>query len=367
MYKKRHLSNMFFFFALNRFSKMSLMNLLRSGMFMSLVQCIILVMLGSNITKYIVLFAIFSSFVNALYYYPHPLIISKITNQENKNKYCTWDGLLKDAIGIVFPSVFGIMISAKSYNYVFIFLFIVTLLAFLLSFTIKDVKLTCSKVNLRKLYNSLKVHNSLKTVKLMTLRSFFRGLSSFGVLGTLITLLTYLTVQTESSLGNIKGFITLVGVITLYIVNNKISRKKRNKMYVPMAVLQAILTFILTMSIIYLNGNTLILGFSLSFIIIFLYNLINGMINPIFEVANETIYYENINSKIIDKELDSSYTYYFEVAINIPRILGYVILYIVSLFGFTITNICILIFILSLMYIAFAITLRKLSDKNSYN
>lgn len=361
------LSNMFLFFALNRFSKMSLMNLLRSGMFMSLVQCIILVMLGSNITKYIVLFAIFSSFVNALYYYPHPLIISKITNQENKNKYCTWDELLKDAIGIVFPSVFGIMISAKSYNYVFIFLFIVTLLAFLLSFTIKDVKLTCSKVNLRKLYNSLKEHNSLKTVKLMTLRSFFRGLSSFGVLGTLITLLTYLTVQTESSLGNIKGFITLVGVITLYIVNNKISRKKRNKMYVPMAVLQAILTFILTMSIIYLNGNTLILGFSLSFIIIFLYNLINGMINTIFEVANETIYYENINSKVIDKDLDSSYTYYFEVAINIPRILGYVILYIVSLFGFTITNICILIFILSLMYIAFAITLRKLSDKNSYN
>lgn len=356
------LSNMFFFYALNRIKKINLMNILRSGMFMTLIQCIILVMLGANITKYIIPFAIFSSFVNALYYYPQPLIISNVTNINNKGKFCTWQELSRNIVGIIFPSVFGIMISAKSYNYVFIFLFVVTLIAFIISFTIKDVKLTCNRINLKKLYNSLKEHNSLKKIQLMTVRSFFRGLSSFGVLSTLITLLTYLTIKTESGLGNITGLITFIGVITLYLVNNKIPRKERKKLFIPMAIVQAVITLILTISIIKIDNDLMLLGVSVSLIIVFLYNLLNGIVNPIFEVANETIYYENIDSKVMDKELDSSYTYWFEVAINIPRILGYVVLYIVSLFGFNVINICILIFVLSLMYIAFAITLKELSQ-----
>ena len=213
-----------------------------------------------------------------------------------------------------------------------------------------------------ELYNSLKEHNSLKKIQLMTVRSFFRGLSSFGVLSTLITLLTYLTIKTESGLGNITGLITFIGVITLYLVNNKIPRKERKKLFIPMAIVQAVITLILTISIIKIDNDLMLLGVSVSLIIVFLYNLLNGIVNPIFEVANETIYYENIDSKVMDKELDSSYTYWFEVAINIPRIIGYIVLYIVSLFGFNVINICILIFVLSLMYIAFAITLKELSQ-----
>ena len=122
------------------------------------------------------------------------------------------------------------------------------------------------------------------------------------------------------------------------------------------------LTGILTLSIIKIPLDSMFFGVSTSLIIVLLYNLLNGIVNPIFEVANETIYYENINPNIIDKSLDSSYTYYFEVMINIPRIIGYIILYLVSLIGFNVTNICILILILSFMYIAFAVTLRKLNE-----
>ena len=355
------LSNIFFFYILNRITKTNLMNILRCGMLMTLIQCIVLITLGPNITMYIVPFAIFSSFVNALYNYPQPLIVSKVTNNYNKNKYCTWQRILRDIIGIVFPSIFGIMISIKSYNYVFIFLFIVTLFAFILSFTIKNVKLTCSKINLRKLYNSLKKHNSLKTIKLMTIRSFFRSLSSFGVLSTAIILLTYLTVKTERDLGNINALITLIGVVSLYLVNNKIPRTKRKNIFIPMSIIQAVITLVLTVSIIKIDNSSTLLGINISLIIVLIYNLLKGIVTPIFEVANETIYYENIDNKVIDTELDSSYTYYFEVVTNIPRIIGYIILYIVSLFGFNITNLCILILALSIMYIAYAITLKILS------
>lgn len=354
--------NMIFFNLINKFRKVTLLNILRTGIFFSLIECAILILLGENISKYIIPFAMFTSFVNALYYYPQPLITSALTNKDNKNKYCAWDRIINDIIGVVFPVVFGFIISAKSYTYVFIFLFVVSFIAFLYSFSIKAQNINCERINLRKLFESLKEHNSLKVIKLMSIRSFFRGLSSFGVLSTLITLLTFLTLKTESSLGNVTGIITLIGVITLYLFSNKITREKQRKWYIPMAVVQMMLTGILTLSIIKIPLDSMFFGVSTSLIIVLLYNLLNGIVNPIFEVANETIYYENINPNIIDKSLDSSYTYYFEVMINIARIIGYIILYLVSLIGFNVTNICILILILSFMYIAFAVTLRKLNE-----
>lgn len=356
--------NMVFFNLINKYRKVSLFNILRIGIFFSLIECLLLILLGSNISKYIIPFAMFTSFVNALYFYPQPLITSALTNINNKNKYCTWDRIINDGIGVLFPSIFGFIITKSSYTYVFIFLAIVSLMAFIYSFTIKNQNVNCERINLKKMFESLKKKNSLRVIKLMTIRSFFRGLSSFGVLSTLLSLLTYLTLKTESSLGNLTGIITIVGIITLYLFNKKIPRNKQKQFYIPMSIIQMILTLFLTISYIKFNSNSIVLGVSLGLIIVVLYNLLNGIINPIFEVANETIYYENINPSIIDKSLSSSYTYYFEVAINIPRIIGYILLYLMSLIGFNIVNICILIFILSTMYVWFAITLRKLNSIN---
>lgn len=356
--------NMVFFNLINKYRKVSLFNILRIGIFFSLIECLLLILLGSNISKYIIPFAMFTSFVNALYFYPQPLITSALTNINNKNKYCTWDRIINDGIGVLFPSIFGFIITKSSYTYVFIFLAIVSLMAFIYSFTIKNQNVNCERINLKKMFESLKKKNSLRVIKLMTIRSFFRGLSSFGVLSTLLSLLTYLTLKTESSLGNLTGIITIVGIITLYLFNKKIPRNKQKQFYIPMSIIQMILTLFLTISYIKFNSNSIVLGVSLGLLIVVLYNLLNGIINPIFEVANETIYYENINPSIIDKSLSSSYTYYFEVAINIPRIIGYILLYLMSLIGFNIVNICILIFILSTMYVWFAITLRKLNSIN---
>lgn len=354
--------NMVFFNWVNKFRKVSLMNILRIGIFFSLLECLILLILGASISKYIIPFAMFTSFVNALYYYPQPLITNALTNKDNKNKYCAYDRIINDSIGVFFPIIFGFIISVKSYSYIFMILSIISFIAFLYSFTIKTKNINCERINLKKMFESLKKNNSLQIIKLMSIRSFFRGLSSFGVLSTLMTLLAFLTLKTESKLGNLTGIITLIGIVVLYLFNNKISREKQRKYYIPMAVAQMIITCVLTISIILIPSSSLIFGISTSLIIVLLYNLVNGLINPIFEVANETIYYENINPSVVDPSLNSSYTYYFEVMINIPRIIGYIILYLVSLIGFNVINICILIFILSFMYIAFAVTLKKLNE-----
>ena len=212
------------------------------------------------------------------------------------------------------------------------------------------------------MFKSLEKHNSMRVIKLMSIRTLFRGLSSFGVLSTLMTLLAFITLKTESKLGNLTGIITFIGIISLYLFSKKIPRKKQIKYYIPLSIIHAIITFILTISIILIPNNNLVFGISINLIVVLLYNLLNGIINPIFEVANETVYYENISSEIIDSSLNSSYTYYFEILINLSRIIGYIALYLVSLIGFNVINICIMILVLSLMYIAFAVTLNKLNS-----
>lgn len=354
------LSNMLFFYLVNKIQKRNLMQLLRIGMFLTLLQCLILLVTGEKITNYIILFSIFSSIANAFYYYPHPLIVKILNKQSNFQKYCTYDRVSKDIIGILFPTIFGVMISAKSYSIVFLLLFAVTLFAFVLSFKLVDVEFAHQPIDLHKLYKKLKENNKLDIINLMAKRSFFRGLSSFGVLSTLITLLTYLTVKTEASVGWISSLITLIGAIIVFVVNKYFSRKMLANTFIPLAIIQAFIVILLTFSMIYIDLNKLVLGITIGYLIILVYNIVNGIVNPIFEVANETVYYENMNTDFIDSKLHSSYTYLFEVAINIPRILGYVILLIVSSFGFTINNISILICALSMMYIAFAYTLRKL-------
>ena len=270
--------NMVFFNLINKYRKVSLFNILRIGIFFSLIECLLLILLGSDISKYIIPFAMFTSFVNALYFYPQPLITSALTNINNKNKYCTWDRIINDGIGVLFPSIFGFIITKSSYTYVFIFLAIVSLMAFIYSFTIKNQNVNCERINLKKMFESLKKKNSLRVIKLMTIRSFFRGLSSFGVLSTLLSLLTYLTLKTESSLGNLTGIITIVGIITLYLFNKKIPRNKQKQFYIPMSIIQMILTLFLTISYIKFNSNSIVLGVSLGLIIVVLYNLLNGKI-----------------------------------------------------------------------------------------
>ncbi len=356
------LSNMLFFYLVNKIQKRNLMQLLRIGMFLTLVQCLILLITGETITKYIIPFAIFSSIANAFYYYPHPLIVKILNKQSNFQKYCTYDRVSKDIIGILFPTIFGVMISAKSYSLVFLLLLAVTFISFILSFKLANVEFAHQPIDLHKLYKNLKTNQKLNVIRLMSKRSFFRGLSSFGVLSTLITILTYLTVKTEASVGWISSLITIIGAITVFLVNKYFSRKMLANTFIPLAIVQAFIVIGLTFSMIYLDLNKVIIGMTLGYLIILVYNIVNGIVNPIFEVANETVYYENMNTDIIDTKLHSSYTYFFEVAINIPRILGYVILLIVSSFGFTVNNISILICALSMMYIAFAYTLRKLES-----
>lgn len=351
----------------NKLQKVNLVSMFRVGIFFNLMQCIILLIVGDQISNYIIPFAIFASIGNAFYYYPEQILIKRVNKEGNFQNYITKDQILKYSINIILPIILGYCISKNSYELAFIVLIVLISISFVFSLFIKGFDLKHGKINLKKFFENINNNGNKKLMTLLSFRTLFRGLSSFGVLSTLITIITFLVVSTELSLGSISSFITVISILVIYCINKYVKREKLSKVFIPMSIVQSIVVIILTFSMMYLNINNLLhigpLTISTGFLLVLLYNVINGISNPIFETSNSVVYYECMCKQNINIEDEPSYIFWFEIMINISRSFGYLVLIFVSKIGFNLNIIAILIVVFTLMYIAFAYTLNKITRK----
>ena len=351
----------------NKLQKVNLVSMFRVGIFFNLMQCIILLIVGDQISNYIIPFAIFASIGNAFYYYPEQILIKRVNKEGNFQNYITKDQILKYSINIILPIILGYCISKNSYELAFIVLIVLISISFVFSLFIKGFDLKHGKINLKKFFENINNNGNKKLMTLLSFRTLFRGLSSFGVLSTLITIITFLVVSTELSLGSISSFITVISILVIYCINKYVKRENLSKVFIPMSIVQSIVVIILTFSMMYLNINNLLhigpLTISTGFLLVLLYNVINGISNPIFETSNSVVYYECMCKQNINIEDEPSYIFWFEIMINISRSFGYLVLIFVSRIGFNLNIIAILIVVFTLMYIAFAYTLNKITRK----
>lgn len=351
----------------NKLQKVNLVSMFRVGIFLNLMQCIILLIVGDQISNYIIPFAIFASIGNAFYYYPEQILIKRVNKEGNFQNYITKDQILKYSINIILPIILGYCISKNSYELAFIVLIVLISISFVFSLFIKGFDLKHGKINLKKFFENINNNGNKKLMTLLSFRTLFRGLSSFGVLSTLITIITFFVVSTELSLGSISSFITVISILVIYCINKYVKRENLSKVFIPMSIVQSIVVIILTFSMMYLNINNLLhigpLTISTGFLLVLLYNVINGISNPIFETSNSVVYYECMCKQNINIEDEPSYIFWFEIMINISRSFGYLVLIFVSKIGFNLNIIVILIVVFTLMYIAFAYTLNKITRK----
>ena len=348
----------------NRLQKTNLIRMFRIGIILNLMQCVILLLAGEQIANYIVPFALFSSIGNAFYYYPEQIIIKRINHEKDFQNYITKDQILKYTVNIIIPILLGYCISKNSYELAFVILILLIFISFIFSLFMKGFDLKHEKINLKKFFTNVKNNDNQKLVKLLSLRTVFRGLSSFSVLSTLITMLTFIVVSTELSLGSISSFITIISILAIYLTNKFVKKEHLTKAFIPMAIIQSIIIVILTVGMIYFDTENLLhigsITISMAFFLVLLYNIVNGIINPIFETSNSIIYYECMCKQNIDIKDEPTYIFWFEIMINISRSLGYLILIFVSNIGFNLNIIAYLIVIFTLMYIVFAYIMRKI-------
>lgn len=354
-------------YLVNKLQKINLIVMFRIGIFLNLLQCINLLVAQENIANYIIPFALFASIGNAFYYYPEQILIKRVNKNNDFQNYITKDQIIKYTISIILPIVLGYSISKNSYSLALIILIILIAISFIFSLYIKNIEIKHEKINLKRFLQNIEKNNHQELMKLLSIRSIFRGLSSFGVLSSLITILTYLVVKEELRLGSISSFITIISIAVIYLLNKTAKKKNISKIFIPISIIQSIMIIILTYCVLHFNLNHTInigtISLSIGFLLILLYNIINGISNPIFETSNTIVYYECIDKQDIDSMEHSSYVFWFEIMINISRSIGYVVLIIASKIGFNLNVISILIVLFTLFYIGFAYILQKIKHE----
>lgn len=351
------------FYVINRYIKTDILKLFRIGIFFNFLKCVSLLILGHTVKDYIIPYAVFFGLSNAFYFMPQQLLIKRVNSTQSMKKYLTTSKIINDSIGIVFPIIFGAIISEGSYQIVFIFLSICSLVSLAMSFYIKNVSTSHYKINLKRLYANLKKNREIELFKQLTLRSVFRSLSSFGVISTIITILTFYVLGSELSLGALKSVVAIMALVVVYIVNQKLPRRTLAKVFVPIAIIQSIIIVVLTCAMMYLKVDSIVAyGLSVGTLLICLYNIVNGFSDPIFELANEMVFYECMCKQDIDEADEVSYVFWFEIITAFSRSLGYFVLFLVSLSGFNFNFICILVVVISFIYILFAYSLRRINS-----
>lgn len=356
-----------FIYIINKFLRTDLLKSFRFGLFLNLLQCLCLVIAKERISEYIIHFAVLNSIANAFYCFPQQILIKRVNKYNNFKKYFSFNDILEKIINLVFPIIFGYMITMGSYTLVFLLLSIVTFISFIISFYIKIEDTEQDEINLKYFFAKIKEDKKQKPMMYMSIRSALRSLSSFGVIKTLIVILTYLTVNSELSLGGINSFTTIISIITIYVINRYINRKDLSKIFIPVAIMQSIVIIFLATSLSTINANQSLAIFSTSinimFLLILIYNIVNAISNPVFELANKIIYFEFMDKQNIDVKDEANYIFYFEIIGHIFRSIGYIILIIASKVGVTASKVTWLIIFLSLMYIGVAYVLRTIDMK----
>lgn len=229
------LSYLVAFYVVNRFWKLDLLKVFRIGIFLNFLKCIILLLAGYAIKDYILLFALFFGISNIFYFMPQQLLIKRVNSTRSMKKYLTTSKIVNDAIAIIFPLIFGAIISEGSYQIVFIFLSICSLLSFILSFYVKETSAKYHKINLKRLFKNIRKNKETEIFKLLTLRGIFRSLSSFGVISTIITILTFYVLGSELSLGVLKSLIAIIALGVIYVINKKMPRRVLAKIFLPIS------------------------------------------------------------------------------------------------------------------------------------
>ena len=171
------------------------------------------------------------------------------------------------------------------------------------------------------------------------------------MLETLITILIIITFKTTLSLGILTTVFAFCSILSVYLFQYKF---KSNKAYIKFSGVAMIISLLLLL-------------FNINEMTIIIYNLCNSVFLVLLRNEAETKSYDIVNS---DKKVINDYIVEhqvtWQIVLNIARIIGYVVLFVVSLFN-DINIFKILLVIVTLIIIVYSKYILDLKNGESDN
>lgn len=320
----------------------SQLGIFRSGIVLYCVYILIVALLKEKIITYYALLGFFYGIVQGLFWVAGHTLINEYTSNV-ENSFISIKSILSKTLKIFFPLIFGVSIELTSFSYIARIVLILSLIQFSFSLLIKDKeKINKKEYNLNEFIKYIKDNKKFKSVYKL---SMCDGIVHY-LLETLITILIVMTFKTTISLGVLTTIFSICSMFSVYIFQYKFKSNKR--ILKTCAVAMIISVFILLLDI--------------NKISIIIYNLCNSVFLVLLMNTAETKSYSIINEdkKVVeDYIVEHQITY--QIALNIARISGYIVLFIASLFNNMIVfkGLLFLVTIVIVIYARLMISLNK--------
>lgn len=286
----------------------------RGGIVLYCVYILIIALLKEKIVDYYAYLGVFYGIVQGLFWVACHTLINEYTKNV-ENSFISFKSILSKILKIFFPIIFGASIQLTSFSYIAKVVILLSLIQFSFSLLIKDKeKIHPKKYNLKEYVNYIKSNKSFKIAYKI---SACDGIVHY-LLETLITILIVMTFKTTLSLGIITTICSICSILSIYIFQYKLKSNKK----------------ILKISSIAMVISVILLLFNISKVTIIIYNLCNSIFLVLLMNTAETKNYDIINEdkKVIDDYI-VEHQVTWQIVLNVSRIIGYLVLFISSLFN----------------------------------
>lgn len=286
----------------------------RSGIIFYCIYILVVALLKEKIVDYYMYLGFCYGIIQGLFWVAAHTLINEHT-RNTENSFVSFKSILSKFLKVFFPVVFGASIQFTSFSYIARIVVILSLFQFIFSLLINDKEVINSKkYDLKEYINYIKSNKEFNTAYKV---SACDGIVHY-LLETLITILVVMTFKTTLSLGIITTICSFISILSVYVFQYKL---KSNKIILGISNIAMVISVILLLV-------------SINKITIIIYNLCNSIFLVLLMNTAETKCYDVINrdNKVV-KDYIVEHQVTWQIILNISRIIGYIVLFIASLFN----------------------------------
>lgn len=279
----------------------------RIGIVLELIYLLILIFLREKVVDYVFLCGIFYGISEGFYFSVYDIFESNGVENKNRNKFTGQYIFLKSIISIIFPFIFGNLITYYGFISALFLVFLLVFIMLILSFKYKDFILNKSvKFNFKKYFSNISFIE-----KRVFVLYVFNGITySMGAFSMIITLFIINVFNSNFSLGVFSSVFSGISCL-LGIIFSKINKKINCSKSILILSLLNVITF-------------LVMVYKCTFKTIVLYYLIQSVFKTVIGFINDTSIsnISNLENIKLNKE---EYFFGCELALFIGRVISYVL------------------------------------------
>lgn len=215
--------------------KSNRISFLRIGILVNLCLLVLLVFFGEQLASWVILAGIIVGISDAFYYPSYLVMKNEFTSRKTIKEYNISNTILTNISKVVVPTILGFLIDVSSYSNIAIYIIIISIIQFGLSFLIKTKRPENSKFELKPFFKFLKETPDVRNkIKYTYFNAFLVGAKSTYKI--IVVVLTIYTFKTNLSLGLFTSLFSILTILLLMFYKKLDDKTNINKLFIYLTI-----------------------------------------------------------------------------------------------------------------------------------